>query len=276
MYTTLMFSTGASKGMMFFGAVRQLVEAKKIDISKVETFCGVSAGSIVAFFLILGYSFEEIEEFVTNFDYNLLEVDVNIDVLFENFGLDEGEKLTHVFKHFAKEKFGKDDITFKELYEVHKKKLVIQATNLTRSTLDTFCWKTTPEMPIVLAIRMSISLPFIFTPVKYQNNLYVDPGLNISVPTISSDLLKLQDIECSNILFFEVEYEEKIYSEINDFPKYMEVIFRSYLYYRKSTTTNCKVITLKSTCESVFPTKEEVKQLIKDGYEQCLLQNDFI
>ena len=38
------------------------------------------------------------------------------------------------------------------------------------------CHKTYPDLSLYKAIRMSISIPFYFTPVEYNGNLYVDGG----------------------------------------------------------------------------------------------------
>ena len=40
----------------------------------------------------------------------------------------------------------------------------------------------TPDCQVVDAILMSISIPFLFTPFKYENKLYLDGGLTNNYP----------------------------------------------------------------------------------------------
>ncbi|NEO52220.1 MAG: patatin-like phospholipase family protein [Okeania sp. SIO3B5] len=80
-----------------------------------------------------------------------------------------------------KEKGG--HLTFQELKELGKKfpKLGIKdmaftGTNYTDKTLEIFSYQTTPDMPVDLAVRISVSLPWFFKSVKYKGKEYMDGG----------------------------------------------------------------------------------------------------
>lgn len=69
-----------------------------------------------------------------------------------------------------------EDITFKELYEKIKKKLIMTVTCINDKKAYYYSVDTFPDMKVIKAVRMSISIPIIFTPVEHDSHLYVDGG----------------------------------------------------------------------------------------------------
>ena len=53
----------------------------------------------------------------------------------------------------------------------------IFTTNFTLSQSEIFSHENTPDVSVLTAVRMSISVPFLFTPVEYNGNIYVDGGI---------------------------------------------------------------------------------------------------
>ena len=82
--------------------------------------------------------------------------------------------MLNVFEIIIKAKTNNPKITFKQLFQLTNKKLIIAATNLSKKEVRYFNYQTTPNMSISLAVRISISIPILFTPVKYENDLYID------------------------------------------------------------------------------------------------------
>jgi hypothetical protein len=75
-----------------------------------------------------------------------------------------------------------DDITFKELYLNYNKKFTVIGTNLSKGIEAAFNYINTPNMSIITAVRISISIPIIFTPVLYNDEYYVDGALTNIFP----------------------------------------------------------------------------------------------
>jgi NTE family protein len=74
-------------------------------------------------------------------------------------------------------------LTFKELkalsdafLELGIKNICFTGTNCTDKTLEIFDYERTPDMPIDLAIRISVSIPWFFESVKYNGKEYIDGG----------------------------------------------------------------------------------------------------
>jgi len=72
-------------------------------------------------------------------------------------------------------KTGNRNYTLKQLYQDHAIRLVIVVTNLTLGCVEYLDEQV--DIPIRLAIRMSMSIPFVFAPVRWNDQIYADGGL---------------------------------------------------------------------------------------------------
>jgi NTE family protein len=181
-FKTLCFSGGGVKGIAFIGALEKLLEKNIFLLSDIKTFVGTSAGAMISFLLNLGWSVNEIKDFVLNFNFNKLTSEVNSISFFENFGIQDGDRIQLLFIKFLESKLNVKDITFEELYNKTGKKLLVIGTNITKSEEVVFSYKTTPNFSVILALRISVSIPIIFKPVKYENEFYVDGGVVNNFP----------------------------------------------------------------------------------------------
>jgi predicted patatin/cPLA2 family phospholipase len=180
--TCLCFSGGGAKGISYIGALEELENNNLIDFNKIDTYCGTSVGSMYSFLLNIGLTINEIKDFIIAFNFSKLAGDVDCINFFENFGINNGDRIKFIFIKFIEIKYNKKDITFLELYEITKKKLIIIGTNLTEGKEEVFSVDLTPSFSVINAIRISISIPIIFTPFKINDNLYVDGGIVNNFP----------------------------------------------------------------------------------------------
>ncbi len=174
---TLCLGGGGTSGLCYIGSLEILEEQEWFFLKDIDSYVCTSVGSILSFFFVLGYSVNQIKDFLLMFDLNKIEPKVDCINLFRNYGLDNGEKIIEVAKSFLFERFQLREITFKKLFELTEKRIRIIVTNYTKSEIEIFDHISQPDMSVFLAIRMSMSLPFIFTPVLYNNNYYIDGGL---------------------------------------------------------------------------------------------------
>lgn len=182
MIDTLCLGGGGIKALSYLGALNYLEEKEYIHLDKIKTFSGTSAGSIVSFLFNIGYSVKELIDFSLQFDFTKIEPDINCNIFLGQYGIDTGEKIMTAMKTFLQDKYQIDDITFIELYDKTNIELNIFTTNYTLSRSETFNYNNTPDVSVLLAIRMSISVPFFYTPVEYNNCYYVDGGLTKNFP----------------------------------------------------------------------------------------------
>ena len=121
-------------------------------------------------------------DFIINFNFTKLKGEIDSINLFENYGIQDGERLKLLFIKFLESKINKKDITFDELYKLTNKKIIIIGTNLTTGKEKVFSVDETPEVSVILALRISTSVPVIFTPVLFNDELYLDGGLVNNFP----------------------------------------------------------------------------------------------
>lgn len=169
----LVLSGGGIKGISFIGALHALDELNILQ--NITTYAGTSVGSVIAFLIIIGYSPKDLFEFIKIFDFGKLKA-ISVSLLLESYGLDSGDKLVKMLNNFMIKKNIKTNITFEELYELTKKEFYITSVNISNRKVEYFSHKTHPSVEVVQSVRMSISIPFVFTPVHFNNCIYVDGG----------------------------------------------------------------------------------------------------
>lgn len=181
-YDTICMSGGGIKGFAFIGALDYLNKKKIINIDNIKNWVGTSIGSILAYAVVCGFSITEMENFIIEFDFTKTNPDISIDNIFISHGISDGKRAEFILRSFIQHKFNVDDITFLELYKLTQKNLLIIGTNFTRAREEVFSHNTTPDMSVVTAVRISMSIPVFFTPVLYNNCYYVDGSITNNFP----------------------------------------------------------------------------------------------
>lgn len=176
----IVLSGGGIKGISFLGYFKYLNEKHYLD--NIKSYSASSVGAIIALLLVLKYQPEQLINFVLDFDFSKI-INYDINLFATQYGLNDGELLIKFIQGFLKHKGLSIDLTLKELYDYNPIDLFITTTNLTKQKKELLNWKTHPDLKITLAIRLTTSLPFIFTPVNYENCLYVDGSVVDDLPT---------------------------------------------------------------------------------------------
>lgn len=215
----LTFSGGGIKGLSYVGCLRSLEEHGIIP--QVDCLIGTSAGSFFATCITVGYSSAELRDIVLNLDFNEMRDITSANLLnyFSCFGFDTGNRVERILRILIKKKTGTDATTFKELYDKTQKTLIITGTCLNTREVVNFSYTTHPDMEVITAIRISMSVPFVFNACRYENDIYVDGGVgsNYSVDAYTP----FQDI-----LGFLLQ-EEVGRKEINGLEDYAAAIIRT-------------------------------------------------
>lgn len=176
---TLVLSGGSLKGIAHIGVFRALRE--KNIIQNIKTIAGTSVGSLMASLFVIGYTPEELEELTTILNFELMK-NIKMEQILNKFGLDEGKKIEYVLEELFKNKEINENITLLELYEKIKIKLIMTTVCVNKNEICYLSYETFPNLKVITAIRMSISIPFWYTPVEYEGNLYTDGAIIDNYP----------------------------------------------------------------------------------------------
>jgi predicted acylesterase/phospholipase RssA len=195
-FHSIVLSGGVFKGVAFLGCLKYLEENKLL--SPISTYVGASSGSIIAFLTCLGYtpyeSLESCKTAISRYVSHEISVDALLDIM-STMGVDDGSFVTDWLADCLFSKKQLRNINFRDFGKSTGKNLIVCASNITQKTMTFFSMDKTPDVDVIDAIRASISVPFIFTPKRIGDDVYVDAGLfnNFPIegiePTVFKDTL---------------------------------------------------------------------------------------
>lgn len=179
----IVISGGGVKGISFCGAfrmIKELQDSGEISLD-LKSICGVSVGSILGLMYTIGYSHIDMENVILQTNLDSLK-HVRIYNMFSNYGLDSGEELLNWVSSLIVSKGYSVGVTFLELYNKTSINFRVVATNLNKHTQVIFDKDSYPDFQVLLAVRMSFSIPFVFGRVKYKGETFVDGALINNFP----------------------------------------------------------------------------------------------
>jgi NTE family protein len=273
----LVISGGGLKGFAGLGSLKCLLDNNVLEY--IETFAGTSVGSAICFLYIIGYDPKDIYEVLEQVDFSMLIKYVEPEYLLEDpcFGFSSPEPMLNIIYNFMKKKNINKNITFKQLYDITKKTLIITGTCLNDVSIKYFSHILTPDMQILKAIRITISIPFIFRPYRYDNKLWVDGGLINNFP------IDLFNDKIENVIGIYMDDVYECVDNIEEIQDYFVRIFKCVirgLNYNKIQLFNKYFIHIKTTGNHSTNweiTSPEKKMLYDLGYNQTTeyIQNVF-
>jgi len=230
------------------------LKARETELVDVKEISGSSAGAILALFLALGMSVDEILE--TSLSLNIPNfVKIRIGSFFNKFGFVD---MTPIRKKFV-EICGSDP-TFEEL----DMKIYIAAFCMNTSETVYFSKDTHPDMKVIDAVCMSMAVPFIFACGKYNNETYVDGGMKEEYPLTPFFDKKAHEITCIKIKM------NRVYQEDIQTPKeFVETLVRSALSNRVQYNTPIELVEINVGDTNVFDfsmSYEEKIRLFNRGF----------
>jgi NTE family protein len=157
---TLVLSGGGARGFAHIGAIEEIEQRGY----KISSIAGTSMGALIGGVYATG-KLNEFKEWAYNLDKQ--EVFKLIDFSFSNQGLIKGDRLLKAMKKFI------PDVDIKDL----KVKYTATAFDLVQNEEIVF-----REGSLYNAIRASISIPTVFTPVISGNSVLVDGGVVNNIP----------------------------------------------------------------------------------------------
>jgi NTE family protein len=241
-------------------------------LKQVREYVGVSAGALVGFCAMLGYTIEEMKHVVTEFDFSILQ-NIHPELMldfFSQYGLDSGEQLEKFVRSLLRVKQYPAEMTFRQWEQQEGKHISLRcfATNLQTGKSKEFSAKATPDTTFVFALRASMCLPLYFTPVKdpETGHLYVDGGVihNFPMNYLTSD-------EKEMALGISFLYSKNQVEEISDFFGFVGQLYncsfnpRTYQVQNENRIQCIIIPTGKMSAYNFQLTKESREELINLG-----------
>jgi NTE family protein len=177
----ILLASGGIRVLSYVGALEVLERAG--SLRAVHTWAGVSGGALIATAMALGYSINEMRQICERFDFGILKQiteESPLRLLEGAYGLDSGETLARFVRALAHVKGIPEEITFRDLAAraepAQQPALRIWAADLDAGALRCFSAATTPEFPVLTALRASMTIPLVYDPVVGPSGEFLVDG----------------------------------------------------------------------------------------------------
>jgi predicted acylesterase/phospholipase RssA len=186
--TCLNLSAGGRWVFYTLGALNYLKQTGSIHERDITTLYGSSIGSVVCLLLALHKTVNEIMEIfdLIASDINLFKL-INLKTFLISWGMIEIEALINIIQKYVNIP---TFLTFADL----SKDLNITGYAVQENATKYFNKVNSPDMPVLLAIKISCAIPIIFNCVRYDNDIYVDGGTVDYLPIVGDTKLLDQTI----------------------------------------------------------------------------------
>ena len=258
------FSSGSLGGLSLIGCWRAMEEHNMS--SKIKGFSGSSVGAIMSLLMSIGYSSEELAHLCSQLKYKSL-ADIQLLGLLNNMGLETGNKIVKLLSGLIYRKVGKRDLSFREHWNITGRYLSVTASCVESGLCEYFSINTEPDMSVLLAVRMSISIPWLVTAVMWKGKTYVDGGMYDPCPVLQ--------FPSDKTIAFEIINDSRS-SGLYGFAKHTTSILfgiykRLYKHHYDEIKSSYRIVSIATGVKSMsfLMNLEQRMNLIQFGYDAC-------
>lgn len=210
-FRNLVFEGGGVKGIAYVGAMQVLSQRGLLD--NIVRVGGTSAGAINALIFALGHDIQAQRDILNSIDFRKFMDDSfgyvrDFKRLWKEFGWHEGDFFSGWVGSLVHRQLGNTQATFRDLQRAGRPDLYVIGTNLSTGYSETFSYERFPDMPLVTAVRISMSIPLFFRAKRFgeRNDVYVDGGVMLNYPVKLFDRQRYIDMDNEGDAVRFVEY----------------------------------------------------------------------
>ncbi len=252
----LVLSGGGIKGISYIGVLRFFEE----NNTNINNITASSIGCVFSLLYILGYTSKELENLFMLKDFSEL-LKPNIKFLLKKFGMTDGKEFMSFIETLLRIKNINKDITFQELFYVCQKEITFVGYNLNQCENCYFSVSKTPSVKVLEALRMCVSIPYVFFPTKDTKGDYIIDGGIFTDCDIKNK--EIEDTLCISLA------NRQLVNDINSFSDYNNAIMKSCFKLTRIFQEKYHIIYIKVENVQPIDTKidnETKKVLIENGY----------
>lgn len=186
----LALGPGGIKGFLELGALQHLENLGWLK--NIRYYAGCSAGAIISFLLVLGYTVSEIINICLKYNILFDIRNLNIPEIKSNFGLVSNKQLRDILNECSLEKYGLI-MNMEELYQATGLELTFITVNVDSKTPNKS--KTVridhhshPDLCSVEGVLLSSNVPFLFYQIEYKGEVYIDGAFGNPYPVDVYDI----------------------------------------------------------------------------------------
>lgn len=281
-FNELIIGSGGLSGLSYLGSLEIL--DTYYPINKFKYLTGCSAGACICCLINIDYNVKEMQDIVLNLNFSDF-FEIKLSNMINNSGFVDSINLKNLLKSMFLTKNIHSNITFIELYNLTQKILTVNSVNQTKNQIKYFNYINTPNMFVIDAVLMSMNIPLIFCPIKYNGDIYYDGALLEPYPyKYIKNTNKLGLIVFTNYLnkFILKEESNNFMTDINDsrfdennpLNNFLNTIFLLYNNYLKFFYKKRIKNTIYLICDfesNVNMNNEQKISIIEKGYDKTHL-----
>ena len=184
MYKHLVIPGGGPSGLKALGALQYLEINKYWNIENIETIYATSVGAILAILLCLRFDWESINDYIIKRNWKEI-FHINVNQIFEAYqkkGIFDNNMIELFYKPFFNARDLSLNITMKDFFIFSKIELHVFTLEINNFELVDISYKTHPDLPLLIALQMTIAIPILIVPYCNDDKCYVDGGVICNYP----------------------------------------------------------------------------------------------
>ena len=223
----LVLSGGGHLGIIQLGALYHLEINKFWSRDKIKSIYGTSVGTIIAVLIAVKLEWEIINEYIIKRPWDkIFEIKSDhIFRLFDNNGIYDEQIIITFIKPILDALDIPQDITLKDFFEFTNIEINFLTFNFTLCEIVKINHLNFPNLPLFKAIYMSSSVPICFKPMIWNDEVYIDGGIECNYP-IKYALEKYKE---ENIFSFKFNFN-KLYYSINKVSSLINYLYSIAMY----------------------------------------------
>ena len=255
----LVLSGGFIKGIAQLGALHCL--KKNNLLNDIKIIAGSSVGSVTGLFICMRYQPLECFKLFQKVHITKLQK-IDPSNIMIKYGLNDGSRVVLVLEKMLIAKGFSKDITFNDFYNKTFINYIVTGSCINDKKTYYFSHKTYPNMKILEAIRISISMPIVFTPCLFEGKIFVDGGCGDNYP------IHLFKDTIDKVIGIHVTEIRKTVEDI----KYIEDYILNTIYcifdgMTMNDIRNYEKYTISIKCTNVSDSDKDVIILFDEGYK---------
>jgi len=175
---TLVLSSGGTKGVSFIGALEYLEKYyTEFELRNINTFVGTSIGGLISLLLSIGFSIDELKSIVLETSFNSFFTNVKIMNFVNTLGAVNPGSIRTKLEELLSLRGYSPKLTLGLLHKNTGKTTVFVSVDIISEQTIYISHRSYPDMPVIDAVLSSMSIPFVFPPVRYDGMVLVDGAL---------------------------------------------------------------------------------------------------
>jgi predicted acylesterase/phospholipase RssA len=180
----LVFSGGGPSMIQSVGCLQHLAESRYLEMEKIESVYGTSAGAMVAVLVCLKYDWQTIRDYIIGRPWHDLFA-VKVQGIFDAYtkkGIFGQTTIEKAFKPLFDAKDISLKITLAEFYSYSGIDMHFFTFEINDFKMVDVSHTTHPALPLMTALHMTCSIPILMTPVCLDGKCYIDGGIICNYP----------------------------------------------------------------------------------------------